>query len=91
MSVDLNVAAAAAQFDFADQDIPQRLRHWAEVRPDHPFMIWEPRSGEERSWSYKAFDEETSKIAAGLYAKGVRKHDKVMIHAENCPEMVLAW
>ena len=91
MSVDLKVAAAAAQFDFADQDIPQRLRHWAEVRPDHPFMIWEPRSGEERSWSYKAFDEETSKIAAGLYAKGVRKHDKVMIHAENCPEMVLAW
>ncbi|WP_295870968.1 AMP-binding protein [uncultured Zhongshania sp.] len=91
MSMDLDIAVAAAEFDFADQDIPQRLRHWARVKPDHPFMIWEPRSAEDRSWTYQAFDEETGKIAAGLYAKGVRKHDKVMIHAENCPEMVLAW
>ncbi|GAA4095996.1 class I adenylate-forming enzyme family protein [Zhongshania borealis] len=91
MSMDLDIAVAAAEFDFADQDIPQRLRHWARVKPDHPFMIWEPRSGEEKRWTYSAFDDETSRIAAGLYAKGVRKHDKIMIHAENCPEMVLAW
>lgn len=91
MAVDLDIASAAAQFDYADQDIPQRLRHWARVRPDHPFMIWEPHNGEDLRWTYEEFDEQTSRIAAGLYAKGVRKHDKVMIHAENCPEMVLAW
>ena len=33
MSLDLDVAAAAAQFDFADQDIPQRLRHWPRCAP----------------------------------------------------------
>jgi crotonobetaine/carnitine-CoA ligase len=91
MTTDLDVAVAAAEFDFADQDISTRLRHWARVKPDHPFMIWEPRSGQDRRWTYNAFDEETGKIAAGLYAKGIRKHDKVVIHAENCPEMVLAW
>jgi carnitine-CoA ligase len=91
MTIDLELAAGAASFDFADQDIPQRLRYWASEKPDHPFMIWEPKSGDDQRWSYKAFDEETSKIAAGLHARGVKKHDKVMIHAENCPEMVLAW
>lgn len=91
MTADLELASAAAQFDFADQDIPQRLRHWAEHRPDHPFMVWEPRSGEERRWTYKEFEHAVNQVAAGLHSQGVKKHDKVMIHAENCPEMVLAW
>ena len=54
MSMDLDIAVGAAEFDFADQDIPQRLRHWARVKPDHPFMIWEPRSGEDNRWTYSA-------------------------------------
>ena len=91
MTVDLDVAVAAAAFDYADQDIPQRLRHWAQHRPDHAFMIWEPKSGEERHWSYAEFDRDTARLAAGLHARGVKKQDKVLIHAENCPEMVLAW
>ncbi len=42
-------------------------------------------------WTYKDFDDETQKVAAGLHARGVKKGDMVLIHAENCPEMVLAW
>ncbi len=91
MSVDLDVAAAAALYDFADQDIPQLLRHWATHKPDHPFFIWEPRDGNDRRWSYREFDEDSSRVAAGLHARGVKKGDKVLIHAENCPEAVLAW
>ena len=30
-------------------------------------------------------------VAAGLSTHGVGKGDKVLIHADNCPEMVLAW
>ena len=80
-----------ARFQFAGQDIPWLLRHWAEQKPDHPVLIWEPKDGADRRWSYKTFDEETSRIAAGLAAKGVAVGDKVLIHADNCPEMVLAW
>ena len=83
MSMDLDIAVGAAEFDFADQDIPQRLRHWARVKPDHPFMIWEPRSGEDKRWTYSVFDAETSRIAAGVYATGVRKHDQNMIPTDN--------
>lgn len=91
MTVDFDVASAAAEYEFADQDIPQLLRHWAAHRPEHPFYIWEPRSGEDRTWTYAQFDEDTARIAAGLHARGVKKGDKVLVHSENCPEMVLAW
>ncbi|MGJ8687278.1 MAG: long-chain fatty acid--CoA ligase, partial [Spongiibacteraceae bacterium] len=91
MSIDVDVSAAATSFDFADQDIPQRLRHWARVKPDHPFLIWEPQSGSDQRWTYQEFDQQTSELAAGLIARGVGVNDKILIHAENCPEMVLAW
>ena len=80
-----------ARFQFAGQDIPWLLRHWAEHKPDHPVLIWEPKSGEDRRWSYREFDEATSRLAAGLAARGVKLGDKVLIHSDNCPEMVLAW
>ncbi|MBW2360795.1 MAG: AMP-binding protein [Deltaproteobacteria bacterium] len=79
------------RFQMAGQDIPWLLEHWSQTRPDHPFLIWEPRDGAERRWSYREFGDEVARIAAGLHAKGVARGDKVLIHADNCPEMVLAW
>lgn len=90
-SIDFDVASTAALYEFADQDIPQLLRHWATHKPDHPFFVWEPVSGEDKTWTYQQFDTETSALAAGLHAKGIKKGDNVLVHAENCPEMVLAW
>ena len=82
---------AVDAFQFAGQDIPWLLAHWAKNKPDHPFLIWEPKSGQEKRWSYAEFDQETARFAAGLVAKGVKKGDKILIHADNSPEMVLAW
>ena len=31
------------------------------------------------------------RLAAGLVARGIAKGDKVLIHSENCPEMVLSF
>jgi non-ribosomal peptide synthetase component F len=78
-------------FQFAGQDIPWLLSHWARNKPDHPFLIWEPKDGIEKRWTYAEFDAEAANIAAGLAAKGVAKGDKILIHSDNCPEMVLAW
>lgn len=80
-----------ADFQFAGQDIPWLLGHWAKHKPEHPFLIWEPRSGQERRWTYAEFDRETGALAAGLSDRGIAKGDKVLIHSDNCPEMVLAW
>ena len=81
----------AVQFQFAGQDLPWLIEHWAEAKPDHPVLIWAPKSGEPKRWTYREFNEEVRSIAAGLQKRGVQLGDKVLIHAENCPEMVLAW
>lgn len=82
--------AAAAAYQFGGQDIPWLIDHWAEHRSDHRFLIWEPKDGG-RSWTYAEFAEDTKRVAAGLAARGVTKGDMVLIHAENCPEAVIAW
>ena len=78
-------------FQFVGQDIPWLLNHWADAAPDRPFLVWEPRSGEDRTWTYRQFVDDVEKVASALVARGVQLGDKVLIHAENCPEAVLAW
>jgi crotonobetaine/carnitine-CoA ligase len=76
---------------FAGQDIPWQLEHWAKWRGDHRFLIWEPKSGADRSWTYAEFWTEVRQIASGMHARGIVKGDRVLIHSDNCPEMVIAW
>lgn len=83
--------AAIDRFQFQGQDIPWLLDHWATNTPDNTFLIWEPRSGNEERWTYRRFVDEVEKVAAALSAKGTGEGDHVLIHAENCPEMVIAW
>jgi carnitine-CoA ligase len=82
---------AVPAFQLAGQDIWWMVDRWAQSRPDHPFLVWEPRQGPERTWTYRQFADDVSRIAAGLAGRGIRVGDKVLIHADNCPEAVLAW
>jgi carnitine-CoA ligase len=84
-------AVVANRFQFAGQDIPWLLASWAESQPDKTFLIWEPKSGGTTSWTYAEFWSSVRQIASGLTGRGVALGDKVLIHADNCPEMVLAW
>ena len=81
----------ASAFQFAGQDIPWLLRSWAESQPDKTFLVWEPRGAGGRHWTYAEFWDDVRSIAAGLAGRGVTMGDRVLIHADNCPEMVLAW
>ena len=79
------------RFQMHGQDIPWLMAHWAERKPDHPVLIWEPKEGGGRRWSYRELLDDARRLAAGLAARGITQGDKVLIHADNCPEMVLAW
>jgi len=79
------------QFQMHGQDIPQLLAHWAEHKPDHAALVWAPRAGDARRWTYAELLADVHRLAAGLDARGIAKGDKILIHSENCPEMVLAW
>ena len=58
---------------------------------DHDALVWAPREGDGRRWTYAELLADVRKIAVGLATRGIAKGDKVLIHCENCPEMVLAW
>ena len=80
-----------ARFQFHGQDVAWLIDHWAANRADHPFLIWEPKDGDPRTWTYAEFAAATKRVAAGLAAKGVGEGDAVLIHADNCPEGVITW
>ena len=83
--------AAIQEFQTHGQDIPWLLQHWAEHKPDHDALVWAPREGDGRRWTYAELLTDVQRLAVGLAARGIAKGDKVLIHSENCPEMVLSW
>ncbi|MFK7977534.1 MAG: class I adenylate-forming enzyme family protein [Halioglobus sp.] len=89
--MDLDPVNAAQQYGFVGQDIPWLIKHRAQHQPEKSALIWEPKNGATETWTYLELDEETDKLAAGLCAQGVEKGDRVLIHADNCPETILAW
>jgi crotonobetaine/carnitine-CoA ligase len=76
---------------YAGRDVSSLLADRASQRGDHAFLIWEPFEGTAKTWSYRSFDADVSRLAAGLQASGVRAGDPVLIHLENCPEALLSW
>lgn len=80
-----------AAFHYAGRDLPWLLEQRATHRASHPFLLWEPKSGRDRRWTYAEFRREVLRVAAGLHARAIAKGDRVLIHSENCPEMVIAW
>ena len=82
---------AVRRFQVHGQDIPWLLAHWAGARPDHPALVWAPRDGEGRRWTYEELWTDVRRIAVGLAGRGIQQGDRLLIHAENSPEMVLTW
>ena len=80
-----------ARYQMAGQDLPWLVRARADAHPDKTFLVWDPREGDNRSWTYRQFVDDVEALAGGLHARGVRAGDKVLIHADNCPEGVLSW
>lgn len=90
--VNVDSTLSATSYTFPNKDIPWLLKHWADQTPDKAFLIWEPKEqAGSREWTYQAFWQDANRVACGLIDKGIRQGDKVLIHAENCPEMVLSW
>ena len=56
---------------FAGMDVPWLLRMRAEMRRDHPFLIWAPFDAPARIWSYGEFHARVGALAAGLVVRGI--------------------
>lgn len=76
---------------FLSQDIPGLLAERARSRANHPFLIWHPFDDAPKTWTYGAFAQDVERLAAGLLTRGITQGDRVLIHLDNCPELLLAW
>ncbi|MBN9583890.1 MAG: ATP-dependent acyl-CoA ligase [Afipia sp. 62-7] len=76
---------------FAGLDVPWLLRLRAETRRDHTFLIWAPFDAPARPWTYGEFHDRVGALSAGLVRRGIKPGDCVLIHLDNCIEMLLAW
>jgi crotonobetaine/carnitine-CoA ligase len=73
------------------RDVPWLLKSQAERYPDTPWLIWEPFSGEGRTWTYSEFRRDVRAFAGGLHARGIRTGDRVLVHLDNSPEFMISW
>ena len=54
----LDARRSAEYYTFAGKDVPWLAKLWAEQTPDKEFLIWEPKDGKTRSWTYAQFWQE---------------------------------
>ncbi len=64
----------------------EELRRAAAEVPEQPFIRM--ASGE---WSYREVDAMSDRVAAGLYARGVRRGQNVSLMLPNCIEFAVLW
>jgi len=81
----------AEQFQFRGENIGLLVREWVNEQPDKVFMHWHPFTGEGKAWTYRQFWDDVCAVAGGLQQRGIKTGDKVIIHSDNCPEMVISW
>ncbi|KAK7102277.1 uncharacterized protein [Littorina saxatilis] len=74
-----------------DMTVPELLRHWAELRPDLPALIFR-HPNDHNVHTVLTFEELytlAGRCAALLKAKGVKREDVVVILLPNCPERAI--
>ncbi len=76
---------------FAGFDIPALVAARAASHPDKPFLVWEPFEGPRAVWTFAEFAHEVDRVAAGLAARDIKAGDSLLVHLDNCPEILLAW
>ncbi|MHB1584248.1 MAG: class I adenylate-forming enzyme family protein [Acidimicrobiales bacterium] len=83
--------AAVRRLQVHGQDVPALLALRAATRSDHPALVWDPRTGPGRTWTYHELWADVRRLAAAFAGRGIGVGDKVLLHADNCPELVTAW
>lgn len=76
---------------FAGMDVRVWLEGAARRGGDKMCLVWEPFDGATESWTYTEFVGQISRFGAGLYKRGIRRGDTLILHMDNAPEQLVAW
>ena len=73
------------------EDVVDLLEERAAQIPGKLLLAWEPFNGPPREWSRQEFLDDVRRVAAGLALRGVVPGERVLMHGDNCPELLLTW
>ncbi len=76
----------APQYPLGELPLTRYLRHWANVQPDHPAVIYYGHV-----LSFAALDRLSDAMARLLQSMGVGAGDRVAVFLPNCPQFHLAF
>ena len=80
----------AAELMVQGRDLPWLLNQWVQRTPEQAFLIWAPATQAHRTWTYADFEADVRKLAGGLQDKGIKKGQRLLIHMENSPELLMS-
>jgi crotonobetaine/carnitine-CoA ligase len=86
-----DAGAIAEQFQFRNENIGSLLQGWVDEHPDKVFLHWHQFTGEGRAWTYQQFWDDIRAVAGGLQQRGIKVGDRVILHCENCPDILISW
>ncbi|MBU2288114.1 MAG: AMP-binding protein [Gammaproteobacteria bacterium] len=73
------------------QSIVDLLETRAIESPDALLLAWEPVDAPAKEWTRGAFLHHVGSVAGGLVARGVKAGDRVLVHGDNSPELLLSF
>jgi carnitine-CoA ligase len=73
-----------------NRTLPMLFDEQAELRPQHPWLVFEDRHGAVTEFTYAEFGVLVERLAAGFSEMGICPQDKVVVQLPNCVEFVLA-
>jgi len=73
-------------YPFGEVPLTEYLRNWAQRTPEKPCIIF---YGKELT--FRQLDDLSSRFAAFLAAKGLKKGDRVAVFLPNCPQFLIAF
>jgi carnitine-CoA ligase len=92
MSIDPSTSfQKAIRHGVAGLSVPELLAAHATTRPQAPFLTFAPFDMEPATLNYGAFAHQARCLARGLRDYGMSPGDRLVIHLDNCPELLLAW
>ncbi|WP_405637286.1 AMP-binding protein [Streptomyces sp. NBC_00056] len=73
-------------YPLGEISVPDRVAHWARLRPDRAAVVFEGRT-----ITYRELDELSRRVAGRLASEGVGAGDRVAVHLPNCPQFLIAF
>lgn len=71
--------------------LTQRWYEAVDSAPEDVFLVYEDSGGRPTTWTYRQFAELVHRVEAGMWQRGIRSGDRLLLVLRNSPAFVALW